>query len=290
MKIIFIHGRAQGGKDPVQLQRSLENALRTSFAQAGYTWPQTCKFALPYYGDTLDQLTDKMLNSTESGGRNRGDALDSDALDIELSLLYELAQEHKLLQYLPEDSEETEAIERGVLNWEALHTLLQLFDRTPIGATLVRLITRDVHVYLKYKHIVQNVIDAEVLKYFAPGETHVVIGHSLGSVVGYNVLHKLPANTPVSKYVTIGSPLGIKAVKERLAAPLRMPANVQRWYNAMDERDVVPLFPLDEENFPILPAIINKTNVNNISDNHHGAEEYLMDPDVAREVHEALAG
>ncbi len=112
------------------------------------------------------------------------------------------------------------------------------------------------------------------------------MGHSLESVIAYNVLGE--SNAGVLRYVTVGSPLGVKAIKRRLKAPLSMPGDTKSWYNAMDEGDVVALYPLDEQNFHINPAIVNFTDVDNGSDNQHGIEGYLSDAWVAQAIHGAL--
>jgi hypothetical protein len=54
---------------------------------------------------------------------------------------------------------------------------------------------------------------------------------------------------------------------------------------------VVALYPLDPKNFPIdpaVPAIENKRDVDNDTDNRHGISGYLGDPVVARRIHDAL--
>ena len=59
----------------------------------------------------------------------------------------------------------------------------------------------------------------------------------------------------------------------------------------MDEGDVVALYPLDSNSFPldpVNPAIENKTNVHNHTDNRHGIEGYLDDRDVAQWIYDAL--
>jgi len=102
------------------------------------------------------------------------------------------------------------------------------------------------------------------------------------------LLSKTASDIRVKRYVTVGSPLGLKAIKRQLDTPLAMPPCAKGWYNAMDERDVVVLHPLDSKNFPIQPPIENKTNVNNHTDNRHGIVGYLDDPDVARSIYTAL--
>jgi hypothetical protein len=88
--------------------------------------------------------------------------------------------------------------------------------------------------------------------------------------------------------VTVGSPLGIRAIRNRLTTPLTMPAGLDDWYNAFDQRDVVALYPLDVANFGIKPPIKNFPFVNNHTDNRHGIDGYLDDADVAHQVAAAL--
>ena len=56
----------------------------------------------------------------------------------------------------------------------------------------------------------------------------------------------------------------------------------------MDERDVVALYPLDQSGFPIMPAIENKTDVDNDTENQHGISGYLEDKAVAKRIYDAL--
>ena len=83
------------------------------------------------------------------------------------------------------------------------------------------------------------------------GDTRVVVGHSLGSVVAYEALCAYP-EWPVRALVTLGSPLGIRnLIFDRLVpAPAagisggvqgKWPGGVQSWVNVADARDVVAL-------------------------------------------------
>jgi hypothetical protein len=93
--------------------------------------------------------------------------------------------------------------------------------------------------------------------------------------------------------VTVGSPLAVTEIRKtlRALAPCRCPQRVGAWFNALDERDVVALYPLDASNFPldpVNPAIENKRDVRNKTENRHGIAGYLDDAVVARRIHEAL--
>lgn len=87
-------------------------------------------------------------------------------------------------------------------------------------------------------------------------------------------------------FVTLGSPLAVTAISSALA-PDRHPKGVERWFNAMDERDVVALYPRNDAFFPTNPAIENKTD-NNATESRHGIEGHLADPVVATKINEAL--
>ncbi len=77
-------------------------------------------------------------------------------------------------------------------------------------------------------------------------------------MVAYNLLRREGQaqrwNVPL--FVTLGSPLAVTAIRAKLA-PNRRPPCVGRWLNALDERDVVALYPLDAQSFPVDPPIVN---------------------------------
>jgi hypothetical protein len=69
---------------------------------------------------------------------------------------------------------------------------------------------------------------------------------------------------------------------------LKHPPGIGKWFNAMDQRDVVALYPLNKKNFGIDPEVENKTNVLNHTRNRHGIAGYLDDEEVAKRIHDAL--
>ncbi|MGH7388148.1 MAG: S8 family peptidase [Candidatus Rokuibacteriota bacterium] len=70
----------------------------------------------------------------------------------------------------------------------------------------------------------------------------VVIAHSQGSIIAYDVLRELdqaPAAFEVPLFVTIGSPLGLAEVQDHVIKPLRVPRVVGAWANFADVFDPV---------------------------------------------------
>lgn len=81
----------------------------------------------------------------------------------------------------------------------------------------------------------------------AGGGPFIVIGHSQGSMIAYQVLRQMQkADCDVRLFVTIGSPLGIQEVKDALGKmgpgkPLAVPDCVDRWLNVAERLDPVAL-------------------------------------------------
>jgi hypothetical protein len=183
-----------------------------------------------------------------------------------------------------------------VLNWEWVQGILRAIDRfVPYGSgTSVALFTNDVYRYLKDSPVRER-IESGIVNAFSPDVETVVVSHSLGTVVAYNLLRREAAlrkwNVPL--FVTLGSPLAVGVIRKVLNsfAPAQCPRGVGKWLNAMDARDVVALYPLSPTWFPLDPAepsIENKTDVRNKTENRHGISGYLDDREVARRIYEAV--
>ncbi len=128
-----------------------------------------------------------------------------------------------------------------------------------------------------------------MLKAVKPGQEAVVVSHSLGTVVAYQVLMSRPEfpAIPVKLFVTLGSPLAITAVKSRIR-PHSFPTPIDAWYNAMDRDDVVSRYPLTKKHFDTGGKIENHEAVDNWTENQHGIVGYLDDAKVAKKIYDAL--
>ncbi|MGH8941941.1 MAG: hypothetical protein ACRDWF_03885 [Acidimicrobiia bacterium] len=119
---------------------------------------------------------------------------------------------------------------------------------------LMRLLLRDVHHYLfntshspragsNYK------VRDEVRKRFGAdlgavdGGPHVVVAHSLGSVIAYDCLKRVADTKKVDMLITIGTPLGMSEVQHNLKPEWSKddgyPGELPRWVNVVDRLDPV---------------------------------------------------
>jgi hypothetical protein len=111
----------------------------------------------------------------------------------------------------------------------------------------------------------------------------VVIGHSLGAIVAYDVLASAESSYAVPLLVTAGCPLGIDAVKELVHQPPAVPASVARWLNVSDPLDVAAADPILADDYAPGERI-NDTIVDNRAWHPHDLAGYLRTPEVRTAV------
>jgi len=295
-QLVFIHGRAQENKDAQALKDEWIEAWRSGLRKSGLDLPlDVSLIRFPYYGDTLAQLADGLTDSQAADVVVKGlgatdQNLDTEQREFIRKVLLEVqklrgASDEQLAQ-----SAGADVLEKGPLNWEWFQAILKAIDQhVPFASGVsIALATRDVYQYLDNVGI-RDTIETGVRQALPADSTSVIVAHSLGTVVTYNLLRREGTaqrwNVPL--LVTLGSPLAVTAIRGKLK-PLKHPECVQHWYNAMDERDVVALYPLDSNHFPIDPNIENKTDIENFTTNRHGIAGYLSDAVVARRIYDAL--
>jgi hypothetical protein len=284
MRILMIHGRSQGGKNPVELTQTWKETLETGLHGHGKSLPTSMKIDFPYYGDLLDGFVAKSKLPTPDEVVQKGPGGNDEFERFQQSMLMEMKKEMRI------SDDEVEAVldpaasrEKGPQNWAWVQAVARLVDQhlTPATDFTIERFMKDVFLYLT-KPAVRKAIDKTVEDMLTNQPT-LVVAHSLGTVVAYNVLKKNKAKLALTKFVTLGSPLGIAAISSKLGV-IENPAATVGWYNAYDERDVVALNPLDSSYFPVNPSIMNNNGVKNHTANRHGIIGYLNDGGVAAAV------
>ncbi|MFJ8827842.1 hypothetical protein ACIREE_39695 [Streptomyces sp. NPDC102467] len=104
----------------------------------------------------------------------------------------------------------------------------------------------------------------------------VLVSHSLGTVVAYDVLSEARfAQQEVPLFITVGSPLGYTEIQDLVVHPLQIPAPVGLWMNVADPFDIVTLDTTLADDFRTAAKIIADVVVDNPSPNNHAACGYL---------------
>jgi len=160
--------------------------------------------------------------------------------------------------------------------------------RTAAFRAMVKLTFKDVHAYFfrTVREAIRDIVRESLRDIDGPV---VVVGHSLGSIIAYDILREPEfEGLDVPLFMTVGSPLGITEVQDLVARPLEVPHAAAAWRNVCDGFDFVAL---DKTLRPAYAPGERCTDflVRNSSANHHGIREYLRSAPVREPIRE-LAG
>ena len=288
-RLLLVHGRAQQGRDPQSIKKEWLDALNKGARTFGPPLSSRVEVILPFYGDILDEYAARFDIPLTSDINARGSDIQDEFLVFQAQIAEEVRVGAGITDAQVDAEYGSDPQPRGPLNWKWVQAILRAIDKNSPGVNQITLeiFTRDVFLYTT-RAGVRDEIDAIVTRELTEQPT-LVVGHSLGSVVAYSVLRRETRPIQVPLYVTVGSPLAIRAVRDAYR-PLKRPAVIGEWYNAFDTRDVVALYPLDGQNFPVQPAIENNSTVKNHTDNRHGISGYLDDTAVAKRIMGELVG
>jgi len=171
------------------------------------------------------------------------------------------------------------------------------FLRKRLARHLTRVFLRDVNDFLFHADRRKLMTDSLLERLSVGGGPFVVIAHSQGTMVAYEVLRQLDsAKFEVPLFVTIGSPLGMQEVQDVFKTwigkkKLEPPACVARWVNVADRFDPVAIDSDISNDFGGTPKIDNrrKFGLNPDSPRHpHSGTGYLSTDHVRIPVRETL--
>ena len=285
MKIVLIHGRAQGGRSSQQILEQWVPGLKAGMHAAGLTLDPSIPIVAPFYGDVLDSMSEQAIRFRPEVV-TRGTPPSGDVDEVTAAMIKQMAIRAGLDIDQVLDGENVSVVERGPERWGWVQALARRLEaKYPwLARTVIGKVTSDVKSYIDFPHI-QDAVHDIVVPALEDGPT-VIVSHSLGTVIAYWSLVEHVPNADVPLLITAGSPLGLNTIKKRLPQPLRIPHGVERWLNVTDQEDIVALHArLDQDTF--IPGIENVDDVEN-GDDPHAIERYLSDPRVARAIHAAL--
>ena len=160
---------------------------------------------------------------------------------------------------------------------------------------ITRAFMRDVHDYLFVPER-RALMRQSVLERLQPGGgPFVVIGHSQGSMIAYDVLSELdPDQYDIPLFVTIGSPLGLAEMQDQIKVllgkrKLTVPRCVWRWVNVCDPADPVSADETLRDDYGGGSVLedVSTANLDGPADPHSGSG-YLRSEVVRRVVRDAV--
>ncbi|KOV98959.1 peptidase [Streptomyces sp. NRRL B-1140] len=286
--LVFLHGRDQHEKYPDELRLSWTAGLNRGLTLASMPTLDPQDVWFPFYGTRLHDLVSGRESTAEPIGLDRVSAAAAAEVFAAESptgsyerLLHEAAARAGMPQNGPAT---TEGFGAGLAG--ALHRPLSwLAARSDLDEWTIATFLRDVDLYLGDSAVRQAVLDSVMETMPTSGEL-VLVTHSLGTVVGMDLLTRIPESLDPVLLVTAGSPLGLDGVNERLLTRgPHQPPRVRNWVNVWCPTDAVAIgCPLEDERWGKLDQLA----VPNGRERAHKIEEYLGHPGPAREIRSVL--
>lgn len=235
--VTFIHGLANKPA-PNELARIWLNALAASVeGDAGFDLGAVgVSSSFVYWADLF---YDHPIPADEyEAAPNRAEELKA---TIAQSIVAQAGWEEDLLLKLtdgkraPEDApvdNTTDGFERIPIPWLIKERLMEHF-------------VKEAHDYLFNTNGIRDIICNRVLEDFnavPAGTRHVLVGHSQGTFIAYDVLTGMADSKNIEGFLTLGSPLGLDEVQDKLVwsrengFPLKLSGE---WVNVYDPFDVV---------------------------------------------------
>ncbi len=132
-----------------------------------------------------------------------------------------------------------------------------------------------------------------------------IVAHSMGSLIAYDVMTNLPAHYKIKVFVSMGSPIGLPVLREKIAREHGWPASentllptpecVESWYNFSDKEDHFAVFhDLSQFYLPnkkkVAPKdyIVENDYKDWVTNNAHKSFGYLREPTLAKVMAEFL--
>jgi hypothetical protein len=271
-RIVVVHGIGQQTEGELTLHDRLFPALQQGVVRAaGSVQPDDVAFAS--YGDFFRPEAEVLSPVPYFDARDVEEGYESELL---LALWQRAASVDP--RVVPPDEE---VLARSPV-WasRALAALSRSRFLAGVGDKLLIGNLKQVHRYFKDDELRRKIRGAVAAA--ITNDTRVVVGHSLGSVVAYEVLCAAP-ELPMRSFVTLGSPLGLpnlvfdhlepKPSPPGAGARGHWPESVRAWTNIADQGDVVAAV---EDLRPLFGTQMRQIRVNN-SSHAHDMRPYLTE-------------
>lgn len=293
--ILLIHGINNQDNSKENIEKTWSDALRHGAVTIGQKIPSDVKFIAAFYGDVLFEETESWNKNKPASSHMSINSPDEDyanddiaALYLEFQEKYKISDEQISQEMDNEDNPTAKRQAKGIhKSW--LKGIARVLEKIlpSKGKRVAQAFLSQAAAYLHkpgLKEKIDDVVREQIIDGLPQDEKVVIISHSLGTIVAYDLMRRLRHQVKVKLFLTAGSPLGIEIVKRRLGPPLICLPNVDRWLNISDSEDFVALeTKLTGETFGC-DQIANIDRLDNGDEDAHDILKYLAHDVVAKEI------
>lgn len=290
MRLVLIHGINNENSASAEVETVWMQALRNAWQQASLDPLADAKITTAYYADELAKLSARPQDAVVAG-------TGSAASQVEFDLLQEYAAASGITQQDIVAAAEAEnidlaAVEAGLPHEAWLIATSQALENIlpTQGKYLARLFLRQAAIYIERKGVQNRIKKIVRERMFEDDSPIVVVAHSLGTVIAYELLTERAADDArVPLFCTLGSPLAVRIVANYVGKRRSFPKPpIQRWINGAQKEDFVTLGRTLQKETMGFDGIENIDKIRNIKDDKHDVVAYLSDPSVSSAIHAAL--
>jgi hypothetical protein len=290
MRLVLVHGINNENNSAAEVEAIWMSAMRAAWQREGLAPLENLNITTTYYAKELAELSTRARDAVAAGASQT-------VSQVEFDLLQEYATESGITQQEIVAAAEAEAVDVSAVEAGLPHeawliaTSRALENILPTrGRYLARVFLRQAAIYIERKGVQNRIKKIVRDRMFEDGSPIVVVAHSLGTVIAYELLKEQTASrTEVPLFCTLGSPLAVRIVANYVGRGLNFPKPpIRKWINGAQREDFVTLGRTLQQTTVGFDGIEN-VDTNSDNPDKHDIVAYLSDQSISRAVHAALA-
>lgn len=294
MKIIFVHGMNQQKYDADSLKQHWLDIFQQGIDEVHLDVTTTeLKIALPFYADLI--LKHQLSNSFDLGHflpKSLLEYHDHKGIQKTTPLNIQSTTEIPQLPFLRANQSLKFSTHLYLLSQlikdKTLKEFAYLLNKFPkLHESLIHKFLIETYFYLANSDFMEEV-HQRILVSLEDDEEHIIVAHSLGTVIAFNLLQQLKSKYSIQRFITLGCPLAFKVIQTKLLQPIERPTSLHgEWLNFYSSEDFLTTFPLVNSPFDFQPKIINIA-ISTFISTPHEIVGYLQHPDVIQNILEPI--
>lgn len=238
--LVVTHGRDQPFEVPGNEGLEWENSLRFGLERVDAPYAKTIPYTFAFYGVVWRDALEQRAGERALGGG----PVQTRALQIELARELATTAGLKPPDQAPEGEKDF---------WDMLAATVRLVgNHLGVQEAILKNFLADLAQYLSNNRLRNLVLDRIQHVILEAGGDVVLLGHSMGSIVSYDLVKRHP-DLPVVGLVTFGSPMGLEGIRQHVGdAPgtTPFPPRLPCWINIYNREDIATLIPKLAPFFP----------------------------------------
>ena len=298
--IVLIHGINNQDNSKENIEKTWRKAIIQGTQAAGLSLSEEITFVAAFYGDILFQETKSWQKNKASSQPMSTESPDEDYADANIASLYIAFQEKYGIsdKQITKELDATDQVQSHQRQAKGIHkrwlkAIARVLEKTIPSASkgLAETFLRQAAAYLYkpgLKQSIDELVMTQIMDSLSNEDSVVIISHSLGTIIAYDLMRRLKNRANVNLLLTAGSPLGIEIVRKRLGPPLVCLPNVRKWVNVSDTEDFVALKPEITATTFGCDQVINIDEIDNGDENAHDILKYLIHGRVVEQIVSSL--